>query len=84
VFAITGVLTVLAVLVQGYHPFAEDGGLYLSGIKRILDASLYPSWTSFVTTQTRFSLFAPIVASLVRGLHLHLMVAMFLIYVASI
>jgi hypothetical protein len=84
VFAITGVLTVLAVLVQGYHPFAEDGGLYLSGIKRILDPSLYPSWTSFVTTQTRFSLFAPIVASLVRGLHLHLMVAMFLIYVASI
>ena len=84
VLAITAALTVVAVLVQGYHPFAEDGGLYLAGVKKILNPSLYPSWTAFVVTQTRFSLFAPAVASLVHFFRLNLMVAMLLIYIASI
>lgn len=84
VLTVTGALTVVAVLVQGYHPFAEDGGLYLAAVKKILNPSLYPSWTDFVTTQTRFSRFAPIVASVVRFSHLHLMTAMLLLYVASI
>jgi hypothetical protein len=84
VIAITGVLTVIAVFVQGYHPFAEDGGLYLAGIKKILDPALYPSWSEFVTTQSRFSLFAPVVAALVHYSHVDLLTAILLIYVASI
>jgi hypothetical protein len=82
--AITGALTIVALLVQGYHPFAEDGGLYLAGVKKILNPSLYPAWSAFVTTQTRFSLFAPIVASLVHFCHVNLMVAIFFIYITSI
>ena len=27
-------LTLFAVAVNGYHPFAEDGGLYLAGVNR--------------------------------------------------
>jgi hypothetical protein len=84
VLAITGMLTIVALLVQGYHPFAEDGGLYLAGIKKGLDPSLYPAWTEFVTTQTRFSLFAPIIAALVNFSKLNLMTSMLLIYVMSI
>jgi hypothetical protein len=84
VLAITGMLTIVALLVQGYHPFAEDGGLYLAGIKKGLDPSLYPSWAEFVTAQTRFSLFAPTIAALVHFSKLNLMTSMLLIYVVSI
>jgi hypothetical protein len=83
VLAVTGMLTIVALLVQGYHPFAEDGGLYLAAIKKSLDPSLYPSWAEFVTVQTRFSLFAPIIAGLVHFSKLNLMASMLLIYVVS-
>jgi len=83
-FVNTGALTLIAILVQGYHPYAEDGGLYLAGVKRLLYPSLYPTWTEFVTAQTGYSLFAPAVAALVRFLHLNLMTGILLIYVASI
>jgi hypothetical protein len=82
--AITGMFTIVALLVQGYHPYAEDGGLYLAGIKKSLDPSLYPSWAEFVTAQTRFSLFAPITAALVHFSKLNLMTSMLLIHVVSI
>ncbi len=84
VFAITGALTLVAVFVQGYHPYAEDGGLYLAGVKKLLYPSLYPTWTEFVTVQTCFSVFAPAVTAFVRIFHLKLMTGMLLIYVASI
>src|SRR5258708_9076786 len=77
-------LTALAVAVHGYHPFAEDGGVYLAGIKRILNPELYPAWSGFVTAHLRFSLFAPFVATLVRVSHLGLMTMMLALYVLSI
>ncbi len=73
-------LTVVAVGIHGYHPYAEDAGLYLPGIKKLLNHSLYPSWSEFVTVQLRLSLFAPIVAGLVRLSHLGLMTVMFMLY----
>lgn len=80
----TAVLTMIAIAVQGYHPYAEDGGLYLSEVKKCLDPGLYPGWSQFVTAQAKFSLFAPMMAALVRISHLHLMTLMFLVYVGSI
>lgn len=77
-------LTAAAVVIHGYHPYAEDGGLYLAGVKHVLDPSLYPRWTGFTTAHLRFSLFAPLVGGAVRGSHLGLMTVMFLMYVASI
>lgn len=73
-------LTVIAIGIHGYHPYAEDAGLYLPGIKKLLNHSLYPSWSEFVTVQLRLSLFAPIVAGLVRLSHLGLMTVMFVLY----
>ncbi len=68
VFAVwlTGALTVFAIAVHGYHPYAEDGGLYMAGVKRLLDPNLYPHETAFVVEHLRFSLFAPMVAGLAR------------------
>ena len=73
-------LTVIAIGIHGYHPYAEDAGIYLPGIKKLLNHSLYPSWSGFVTAQLRLSLFAPIVAGLVLLSHLGLMTVMFALY----
>jgi hypothetical protein len=62
-------LTFWAVLVHGYHPYAEDGGVYLPEIKRLLDPGLYSSGAEFVVGHLRYSLFAPMVAGLVRRSH---------------
>ena len=59
-------LTLFAAAVAGYHPFAEDGGLYLAGVNRLLDPALYPHATAFVLEPMRHSLFAPTVAAAVR------------------
>lgn len=63
-------LAPLAVLIHGYHPYAEDGSIYLAGIKRLLHPELYPTYTGFVLAPTRFSLFSPFVAYLARFTHL--------------
>lgn len=79
---VTG-LTVLAVAVHGYHPYSEDGGLYMAGIKHLIDPTLYPRETEFVTEHLRFSAFAPAVAELVRTSRLSLEMVLLLLYVAS-
>ena len=76
-------LTTLALAVHGYHPYVEDGGLYLAGIKRLLNPRLYPYWTGFVTTHLKFSLFAPMVAGAVHLSHLSLMMVMLVLYIGS-
>jgi hypothetical protein len=59
-------LTALALLIHGYHPFAEDGGLYVAGTEYLLDPSLFPYKTAFVTAHLHYSVFAYTIAALVR------------------
>ena len=77
-------LTLLALAIDGYHPYAEDGGLYLAGIKRVLDPALYPRGTAFVLEPTRLSLFAPVVAGIVRLTHLGLPLVLLALHLTSI
>lgn len=77
------VLTLLAVAVHGYHPYAEDGGLYLPEVKRLLRPELYPYGTEFVVDHLRFSVFAPVMAGLVRWTHLRLETVLLLVHLAS-
>ena len=77
-------LTLFALLIHGYHPCAEDGGLYLAGVKRLLDPALYSHGTAFVLEPTRLSLFAPLVAAIVRFTHLTLPVVLIALHLASI
>lgn len=80
---ICAALTLAAVLIHGYHPYAEDGGVYLAGIKRTLDPHLYPAFSGFVTAHLHFSLFAPLIATCVRVTRLSLMAVLFVAYVAT-
>lgn len=77
-------LTVLAVLVLGYHPFAEDGGIYAAAIQARLDPHLFPHGHAWVTAHTRFALFVPAVVATTRFLHLPSAAVQFLLYVAGI
>jgi len=77
-------LTLFAVAINGYHPYAEDGGLYLAGIKRLLDPTLYPHSTAFVLEPMLHSLFAPSVAAAVRLTRLSLPIVLLAFHLASI
>jgi hypothetical protein len=77
-------LTGCTLFVHGYHPFAEDGGLYATGIQYTLDPTLFPHYTEFVTEHLRFSVFAPGVAMLVHVIHLSLSWVLFLLNLFSI
>jgi hypothetical protein len=76
-------LTFFALLVHGYHPYAEDGGVYLPEIKRLLDPGLYPHGAEFIVGHLRYSVFAPAMAWLVRESHCSLEMMLLLVYLAS-
>ena len=65
-------LALFTLLLHGYHPLAEDGGLYVAGVQYTLDPTLFPHYTVFVTEHLRFSIFAPTLASVVHLTHLSL------------
>lgn len=76
-------LTFAALLVHGYHPYAEDGGVYMPEIKRMVDPSLYPHGSAFVVGHLPYSLFAPMIAGLARLTHWSVETVLFIAYLAS-
>jgi hypothetical protein len=76
-------LAFIAVLAHGYHPYAEDGGVYLPEIKRLLDPGLYPHGSEFVVGHLRYSLFARTMAGLVQESHLSLGVVLLFVHFAT-
>jgi hypothetical protein len=83
VLCLVTALTFLALALHGYHPYAEDGGPYMVGIKHILDPSLYPHASEFASAHPRFSLFASVIAAVVKMSHLNLEVILLLVHVIS-
>lgn len=77
-------LTLPVLVIHGYHPYAEDGGVYLTGVKYLLNRTLYPQWTGFATAHIRYELFAPLVAGMVRGSRLPLGIVVFFLYIVGI
>jgi hypothetical protein len=65
-------LTTLGILLQGYHPGAEDDGVYLTAIKKDLNPSLYPHDSDFFMVQLQATGFDNLVAGSVRLTHLPL------------
>jgi hypothetical protein len=59
-------LTPLVLLIHGYHPFAGDAGIYVAGVRHILNPALYPRNDVFVTAFTDHSVVPWIIAALTR------------------
>ncbi len=77
-------LTLAVLLVHGFHPLAEDGGLYVAGVEWKLNPSLFPHFTEFVSEHLQFSVFAPVVATITRAMNLSLLVVLLIINLISI
>ncbi|MEO6830473.1 MAG: hypothetical protein ABI164_11745 [Acidobacteriaceae bacterium] len=63
-------LTVFAILIQGYHPGAEDDGIYLPAILQDLNPHLFPHNSGFFRTQTQGTIFDHVIAGSIRMTHL--------------
>ena len=70
--AILTAITFTSFFLLGYHPFAEDAGIYLSGIHLALNPALYPASRAFVLAHMHLSFFADFFAFTVRYLHIPL------------
>ncbi|HSS95567.1 MAG TPA: hypothetical protein VLK33_00975, partial [Terriglobales bacterium] len=77
-------LTWGALLVHGYHPFAEDAEIYLPGVEKILHPELFAKDAQFFASYTRFSLFAQLIAGSVRLIHLRLETVLFIWHLLSV
>ena len=82
--AILAALSFGVLLAHGYHPLAEDGGLYVAGVEHLLNPALFPRDTAFVTAHLRFSIFAPLLAGFIRWTHIPLGWALLLAELLSI
>ncbi len=77
-------LTAGALLLHGYHPFAEDGEIYLPGVETKLNHNLFPVGREFFASHASLTLFPNLVAFSLRTLHLRMEVGLLLWHVASI
>jgi hypothetical protein len=78
----------LAFALLGYHPFAEDGGIYATGVTLRLHPELFPAERglphSFALAHTSQSLFVPTLTALIKLLHMPQDLAMLLMFAASL
>jgi hypothetical protein len=77
-------LTFGAILVHGYHPFAEDAEIYLPGVEKILRPELFPVGREFFLSHASLTFFPNVIAFSLRVTHLPIEVGLFLWHVASI
>jgi hypothetical protein len=83
-FLLLALLTLGALLVQGYHPCAEDAALYLPGVEKILHPELFPFNAQFFESHAHLTFFPNFIAASVRISHLPLEVVLFSWQVISI
>jgi hypothetical protein len=66
---ILAALAIGAVLVHGYHPAVEDAEIYLPGILKLVQPSLFPRNAEFFQSHAGMSLFPNLVAASIRLAH---------------
>jgi hypothetical protein len=77
-------LTAAALLVHGYHPYAEDAEIYLPGVERILNPALFPAGREFFASHASLTFFPNLVAFSLRVSHLPMEAGIFVWHTASI
>jgi hypothetical protein len=77
-------LTAGALLVNGYHPYAEDAEIYLPAVEKILHPGLFPVGQEFFASHASLTIFPDLVAFFLRVTHLSMEAGLFLWHLASI
>src|SRR5436190_6097630 len=83
VLALIG-LTLVAFAVHGYHPGAEDAEIYLPGVLKRLQPSLFPYDAEFFQSRASLTAFPWVMATSVRVTHLPVAIVMLAWQVISI
>ncbi len=83
-FFVLSILTFGALLVHGYHPWAEDAAIYLPGVEKILHPDLFPFNAQFFESHAHLTFFPELIAVFVRVSHLPLEVVLFIVQLISI
>jgi hypothetical protein len=71
-FFLLVLLLPLVLFIHGYHPWSDDAAIYISGLRKMIQPSLYPRDDAFVLAHTKVSVFSHILASVASGLNLRL------------
>lgn len=77
-------LTLLALVVHGYHPYAEDAEIYLPGIEKLLNPELFPAGSQFFESHAGLTFFPNLIALSVRITRLPFQYALFIWYIGAI
>jgi hypothetical protein len=77
-------LTFGALLIHGYHPWAEDSEVYVAGVEKTLHPELFPFNAQFFASHAGSTLFPTLIAASVRLSHLPLSVVLSVWHLASI
>jgi hypothetical protein len=63
-------LTLAALAVHGYHPYAEDAEVYLPGVEKALHPTLFPVGSQFFESHAGLSIFSRLIAGSIRLTHI--------------
>jgi hypothetical protein len=77
-------MTFAALLVHGYHPWAEDAEIYLPGVEKMLHPELFPFNAQFFESHAHLTFFPNFIAASVRLSPLRLEAMLFFWQIASI
>lgn len=77
-------ISALTFLVHGYHPFADDAGLYVAGVEKLLDPTLFPVGMRFILSETRIESFYPLMIGVTKMLGGSLEGALLLLYLLTV
>jgi len=77
-------LTLGALVVHGYHPYAEDAEIYLPGIEKLMHPALFPTGTEFFESHAGLTFFPNLIALSIRITHIPFEYALFCWYIAAI
>jgi hypothetical protein len=70
-------LSLVMVVVQGYHFGVDDGAIYIPAVEQYANPQLFPYGKAFFLSHAHMSVFAPLVGDIVRFLHVPLEWAVF-------
>ena len=77
-------ISAATLFVHGYHPYVEDAEIYLPGLERLLNPSLFPVGQEFFQSHASMTLFPNLIATFIRVTHLPFEVGLLFWHVASI
>jgi len=77
-------LTLGALFIHGYHPWAEDAEIYIPGVEKLLHPELFPFNAQFIEPHAHSTLFPNLIATSIRLSHLSLETTLLLWHLASI